>query len=121
MLIFPWFYMHFRDSRVDPGGVEDELKTENVEFPLVLKHFQLRENGETTEKQRRYNGGTTEKQRRNKPRHTRAAASCRGFSIGFSTIFSILIFEPLLEPLQYTTVREIRTQKEKTKSTQPPS
>ena len=59
-----------------PGGVEDKPKTENVEFPLVLKHFQLRENGDTTEEQRR-----------NKPRHTRAAASCRGFSIGFSTIF----------------------------------
>ena len=43
-----------------PGGVEDEPKTENVEFPLVLKHFQLRENGDTTEKQRQYNGETTE-------------------------------------------------------------
>ena len=85
-----------------PGGVEDKPKTENVDFPLVLKHFQLRENGETTQIQRRNNGGTTEKQ----PRNHRAAASCRGFSIGFSTIFSILIFEPLLEPLQYTTVRE---------------
>ena len=41
-----------------PGGVEDKPKTENVEFPLVLKHFQLRENGGTTEKQRRYNGET---------------------------------------------------------------
>ena len=43
-----------------PGGVEDKPKTENVDFPLVLKHFQLRENGETTEIQRRNNGETTE-------------------------------------------------------------
>ena len=60
MLIFHWFYKHFRDSQMGPGGVEDEPKTENVEFPLVLKHFQLRENGDTTEKQRQYNGETTE-------------------------------------------------------------
>ena len=25
MLIFHWFYKHFRDSRVDPGGIEDGL------------------------------------------------------------------------------------------------
>ena len=30
MLIFHRFYKHFRDSRVDPGGIEDEPKTEKI-------------------------------------------------------------------------------------------
>ena len=36
MFIFHWFYKHFRNSRVDSGGIEDEPQTENVDFPLVL-------------------------------------------------------------------------------------
>ena len=39
--VFHWFYNDFLDSRVDPGGIEDEPKTENVDFPLVLQAFSV--------------------------------------------------------------------------------
>ena len=84
---------------MDPGGVEDEPKTENVEFPLVLKHFQLRENGGTTEIQRRNNGGTNRDIPAPRP-PVEAFLFCFYY-------FSIILFEPLLEPLHLSAVREI--------------
>ena len=56
-MIFQWFYKHFRDSRVDPGGIEDglwwNLKRKMLIFHLFYKHFRPRA-------KRRNNGGTTE-------------------------------------------------------------
>ena len=82
---------------------------ENVDFPLVLKHFLPRENGGTTEEQPRNNRGTTEKQPRNN-RGTTEITPRRGslerLFYWFFYYFSILIFEPLLEPLQLKAVRE---------------
>ena len=72
-----------------PGGVEDEPKTENVEFPLVLKHFQLRENGDTTEEQRRYNGETTEKQTETYPRRGLSAVILQFLPLTVCSMFDL--------------------------------
>ena len=38
MLIFQWFYKHFRDSRVDPGGIEDGLWW-NLKRKMLIFHW----------------------------------------------------------------------------------
>ena len=105
-VIFHLFYKHFRDSRLVLGGIYDwlgwKLKRKMLIFHWFYKHFLPLD----CPAKRRDNGGPTEEQRRNNGGITRAAAPCRGFSIGFPCIFTILIFEPLLEPLQHTAVRE---------------
>ena len=56
------------------------------------------------------NGGTTEEQRRNNGETTEISPAPRppveAFQLVFLVFFTILIFEPLLEPLQLKAVRE---------------
>ena len=77
-----------------------EPKTENVDFPLVLQASSALRNGEKAEDQGRNNG-------RNNFGPTAPWPPVEAFLLVF-LLFSIIIiiFEPLLEPLQLTAVRE---------------
>ena len=85
MLIFHWFYKHFQDSKVDPGGIEEEPKTENVDFSLVLE-------AKTAVKKRRNNGDTTEVQRRNNGETTETYPAPRPTVVAFLLVFLLFSY-----------------------------